>query len=44
VLPGKNLWKEKILGIGALTQACLVYACRMVSHERVEPLLVGTGA
>jgi uncharacterized protein (DUF433 family) len=25
-------------------QACLVYARRMVSHERVEPLLVGTGA
>ncbi len=24
-------------------QACLVYARRMVSHERVEPLLVGTG-
>jgi uncharacterized protein (DUF433 family) len=25
-------------------QACLVYARRMVSHERVEPLLSGTGA
>ena len=25
-------------------QACLVYARRMVSHEKVEPLLVGTGA
>ena len=25
-------------------QARLVYARRMVSHERVEPLLVGTGA
>jgi len=25
-------------------QACLVYARRMVGHERVEPLLVGTGA
>ena len=25
-------------------QACLVYARRMVSHERVEPLLMGTGA
>jgi uncharacterized protein (DUF433 family) len=24
-------------------QACLVYARRMVGHERVEPLLVGTG-
>src|SRR3972149_6125526 len=24
-------------------QACLVYARRMVSHARVEPLLVGTG-
>ena len=25
-------------------QACLVYARRMVSHERVEFLLVGTGS
>jgi uncharacterized protein (DUF433 family) len=25
-------------------QACMVYARRMVSHERVEPLLVGKGA
>ena len=25
-------------------QACMVYARRIVSHERVEPLLVGTGA
>lgn len=25
-------------------QACLVYARRMVSHERVEPLMVGTGS
>ncbi len=25
-------------------QACLVYARRMVSYERVKPLLVGTGA
>ena len=25
-------------------QACLVYARRMVGHERVELLLVGTGA
>ena len=24
-------------------QACLVYARRVVSHERVEPLLVGMG-
>ena len=24
-------------------RACLVYARRMVGHERVEPLLVGTG-
>jgi len=24
-------------------QACLVYARRMVSHERVEPLLMGSG-
>jgi uncharacterized protein (DUF433 family) len=24
-------------------QACLVYARRVVGHERVEPLLVGTG-
>jgi len=23
-------------------QACLVYARRMVGHERIEPLLVGT--
>lgn len=23
-------------------QACLVYACRLVGHERVEPLLVDT--
>lgn len=25
-------------------QACLVYARRMVSHKRVEPLLAITGA
>jgi uncharacterized protein (DUF433 family) len=25
-------------------QACLVYARRLVAHERVEPLLVGTGS
>ncbi len=25
-------------------QACLVYAHKLVSHERVEPLLVETGA
>jgi len=24
-------------------QACLVYARRLVGHERIEPLLVGTG-
>ncbi len=24
-------------------QACLVYARRLVGHERVEPLLTGTG-
>lgn len=23
-------------------QACLVYACRLVAHERVEPLLLET--
>jgi uncharacterized protein (DUF433 family) len=25
-------------------QACLVYARRLVAHERVEPLLVGTSS
>ena len=25
-------------------QACMIYARRIVSHERVEPLMVGTGA
>jgi uncharacterized protein (DUF433 family) len=25
-------------------QACLVYAKRLVAHERVEPLMVDTGA
>lgn len=24
-------------------QACLIYACRLVGHERIEPLILNTG-